>query len=60
LNTNCLKVTQKWIAETKGTKFIDVNSLIWAWSQEVGWKGKIIKINGKEFDAIEAHQEQFG
>jgi hypothetical protein len=60
LNTNCLKVTQKWIAEKKGTKFIHVNSLIWAWSQEAGWKGKIIKINGKEFDAIEAHQEQFG
>ena len=46
------------IVETKGTKFIDVNSLIWAWSQEVGWKGNIIKMNGKEFDAIEACQEQ--
>jgi len=48
------------LLKKKGTKFIHVNSLIWAWSQEAGWKGKIIKINGKEFDAIEAHQEQFG
>jgi hypothetical protein len=46
------------IVETKGTKFIDVNSLIWAWSQEVGWKGNILKMNGKELDAIEAHREQ--
>jgi hypothetical protein len=36
---------------------MDVNNIIWACSPNAMWKGEIIKINGKGFEAMEAKQE---
>jgi hypothetical protein len=56
-----LKRTQQWVVGIEGTNMsINMASIIWVWSPKVRWKGEILKINWKIFEAIKAQPEEVG
>lgn len=54
LYKNCLHKNQYWVMYLEPNMFIDVDSIIWAWSPKEGWLGNKIRINEKGFIVVKA------